>query len=416
MKQRSPGLTRPPLTPAPRQYTLASAMHPFDHDPARRRLLRQALAFAGAAAFSGTPGCAATPSSAGPAAAASFTDPHPALGRTLTRIGFGSCAEASRPQPIWDAIHERQFDLFVFLGDNIYGDTRDMSVLKAKYAELAAQPGFARLRAGTPVLAIWDDHDFGEDDAGGDYPQKEESRRIFLDFWDVAADSPRRQRDGVYGSYVFGPPGRRVQVILPDLRYNRTPLVPLDLGGADYEAWASARLAAGLEVPGPYARNPDHRATMLGERQWQWLERQFEVPADLRLVGSSVQVLADFTGWESWASFARDRERLIDLIRRKRANGVVFLSGDVHYAELSKLDVNVPYTLWDLTSSGLTEEWKVPTPNANRASEVVTDANFGFIEIAWQDRNTQLTLGIADATGRTRMSWVVGLAALAAAP
>jgi len=390
-------------------------MHRIVHDPAKRMLLRQALAFAGAAAFSGATGCAATTSKAGTSATAPVSDPHPALGRTLVRIGFGSCAEASRPQPIWDAIHERQFDLFVFLGDNIYADTRDMSVLAAKYAELAAQPGFARLRAETPVLAIWDDHDFGEDDAGGDYPQKEESRRIFLDFWDVPADSPRRQRDGVYGSYVFGPPGRRVQVILPDLRYNRTPLTPLDLGGADYEAWASKRLAAGLEVPGPYARNPDHRATMLGERQWQWLERQFEVPADLRLVGSSVQVLADFTGWESWAGFARDRERLFDLIRRTHANGVVFLSGDVHYAELSKLDVNVPYPLWDLTSSGLTEEWKVPTPNANRASEVVTDANFGFIEIEWLGASTRLTLGIADATGRTRMSWVVELANLAAA-
>jgi alkaline phosphatase D len=92
----------------------------------------------------------------------------------------------------------------------------------------------------------------------------------------------------------------------------------------------------------------------------------------------------------------------------------MFLSGDVHYAELSKLDVNVPYTLWDLTSSGLTEEWKVPTPNANRASAVVTDANFGFIEIAWQERQTRLTLGIADATGRTRMSWDLALASLAA--
>jgi alkaline phosphatase D len=389
-------------------------MKPGAHDATRRRLLRQALAFAGAAAFSGASGCKAMPSVAGSGAAASASDPHPALKRTLVRIGFGSCAEAAKPQPIWDAIHERQFDLFVFLGDNIYGDTRDMSVLRAKYAELAAQPGFVRLRAQTPVLAIWDDHDFGEDDAGGDYPMKDESRRIFLDFWNVPAGSPRRDRHGVYGAYVFGPPGRRVQVILPDLRYNRTPLTPLDLGGAGYEAWANKRLAAGLEVPGPYARNPDHRATMLGEPQWQWLERQFEVPAELRLVGSSVQVLADFTGWESWAVFARDRERLFDLIRRKNANGVVFLSGDVHYAELSKLDVNVPYTLWDLTSSGLTEEWKVPTPNANRASAVVTDANFGFIEIAWQERQTQLTLGIADATGRTRMSWDLALGNLAA--
>ncbi|MEX2149430.1 MAG: alkaline phosphatase D family protein [Steroidobacteraceae bacterium] len=381
--------------------------HPVD--PARRALLLRSLALAGVAAIGNAP-CRASALSA---TAAAGSDPHPALTSTLTRIGFGSCAEASKPQPIWDAIRKRQLDLFIFLGDNIYADTRDMSVLSAKYAELAAQPGFARLRAETPVLAIWDDHDFGEDDAGAEYPMKDESRRMFLDFWNEPAGSPRRDRDGVYASYVFGPPGQRVQVILPDLRYNRMPLVPLELGGADYETWARARQAAGREVPGPYARNSDPKATMLGERQWQWLERQLAVPADLRLFGSSLQVLADFTGWESWAGFARDRGRLIDLIRRTQANGVVFLSGDIHYAELSKLEVNVPYTLWDLTSSGLTEEWTIPTPNANRVSEVLPEANFGFIDIDWQGSATRLTLAIVDAKGVTRMSWAIELASLA---
>jgi alkaline phosphatase D len=172
------------------------------------------------------------------------------------------------------------------------------------------------------------------------------------------------------------------------------------------------RVASGSPMPGPYARNPDRNATMLGERQWQWLERQLEVPAEVRLFGSSVQVLADFTGWEGWANFARDQQRLFDLIRRKRAGGVLFLSGDIHYAELSKLDVNVPYPLWDLTSSGLTEEWRVPTPNANRASEVVADANFGFVDIDWQGPATKLALGIIDATGKTRLSFQLPLADL----
>ncbi len=378
-------------------------------DPARRLLLCQSLTLAGAMAF-GAPGRAL----AAAATAAPLSDPHSALERTLKRIAFGSCAEVSKPQPIWDPILARQNDLFIFLGDNIYGDTRDMSALSAMYAKFAAIPGVARLRATTPVVAVWDDHDYGENDAGGDFPLKEESRRIFLDFWDEPAGSPRRERDGVYASYVFGPPGRRVQVILPDVRYNRTPLTPLELEGTDYETWARAKVAAGLPMPGPYVRNPDPRATLLGERQWQWLERQLEVPADLRLFGSSVQVLADFTGWEAWVNFAHDHQRLIDLIRRKNANGIVFLSGDIHYAELSKLDVGVPYTLWDLTSSGLTEEWRVPTPNSNRASAVVADANFGFIDIDWQGPATKLTLGIVDATGKTRLSRDIALASLAA--
>jgi alkaline phosphatase D len=374
----------------------------------RRELLRRSLTMAGALGA-----CGGMPFSRALAvnAASSTSDPHPALDGTLSRIAFGSCAEAGKPQPVWDPILARKPDLFIFLGDNVYADTHEMAAMKREYAKLAAQPGFAKLRAGTPVVAIWDDHDFGENDAGGDYSQKEASRQVFLEFWGEPADSPRRDRDGVYAAYVFGPPGRRVQVILPDLRYNRTAMLPADYPGG-YEAWGQKRVAAGLPLPGPYLRNPDPKATMLGEQQWRWLERQLEVPAEVRLFGSSVQVLADFTGWEAWANFARDQDRLFDVIRRKRANGVVFLSGDIHYAELSKREVNVPYPLWDLTSSGLTEEWRVPTPNANRASEVVADANFGTIDIDWQGDATQIRLGIVDAAGRTRLSWTLPLADL----
>lgn len=382
-----------------------------DHDPGRRRLLEQSLALAGTAVVGSLAGSPAVAQQAEAASAAS--DPHPALGRRLSRIAFGCCADQERPQPVWDPVLARRNDLFIFLGDNIYADTRDMAVMNAKYAKLAAIPGFRRLRDTTPLVAVWDDHDFGENDAGGDYPMKEQSRRIFLDFWAEPADSPRRDRDGIYASYVFGPPGERVQVILPDLRFNRTAMTPMALVGAEYEAWGQKRVAAGLPLPGPYVRNPDHAATMLGERQWAWLERQFDVPAELRLFGSSVQVLADATGWEAWANFARDQGRLFDVIRRKRAHGVLFLSGDIHYAELSKLDVNVPYPLWDLTSSGLTEEWRVPTPNANRASEVIADANFGWIDVDWRGEATTLALGITDAAGRERLSFKLPLAELA---
>jgi alkaline phosphatase D len=207
-----------------------------------------------------------------------------------------------------------------------------------------------------------------------------------------------------------------MQVILLDLRYNRTPLVKPEPGVRNYRSWASARYKKGLEVPGPYARNPDPRATMLGERQWQWLEQQLVTPADLRLIGSSVQVLADFPGWEGWSLFAHDQQRLIDLIRRSRASGVVFLSGDMHYAELSKLDVNVPYTLWDLTSSGLTESWPAATPNANRVSEVIREPNFGLVEIDWQGAQTTVTLSVVDQGGARRIEQRLPLAGLGGQP
>lgn len=313
---------------------------------------------------------------------------------TVTRIAFGSCSKQSKPQPIWDAVLTTKPQAFVFLGDNIYGDTRDIKVIEKKYRQLATIEGFATLRATTPVFATWDDHDFGENDAGGEYPLKERSRQAFLRFWDEPESSARWQRDGVYTSYLFGASGRRVQLILLDLRYNRSPIrVDARWGNTDnYDRWASKAEKKGGDVPGPYARNPDPAVSMLGEKQWAWLEAQLREPADVRLIGSSLQVLADFPGWEAWINYSHDQARLFETIRDTGANGVVFVSGDTHYGELSKLDVNVPYPMYDLTTSGLTEEWKVSVPNALRIGKAYNRANFGLVDIDWAQGRIELSL------------------------
>jgi alkaline phosphatase D len=369
--------------------------------PDRRDFLAgSGLLLAGSVLGTGGSASGATPTKPGGSAA---PDSHPMQSRVLNRIAFGSCAHQDKDQPVWDAVNALEPDLFVFLGDNVYGDTRDMSVLRARYAALAAKPGFRRLRARTPVLATWDDHDYGENDAGADYPLKEESRRIFCDFWGEPADSPRRSRAGIYAGYVFGPAGRRVQILLPDLRFNRTPLAERDLGGADYDVWAERRAALGDAVPGPYERNPDRAATMLGDAQWAWFESQLGVPAEVRILASSLQVAADFPGWEAWANYARDRDRLVDAIRRKAANGLFCISGDTHWAELSRLEGNVPYPLWDLTSSGLTETWPVVAPNANRVGEPWRERNFGLIDLDWRSDRVLVTLRILDEAGVTRL-------------
>lgn len=321
----------------------------------------------------------------------------------LRRIAFGSCANQDKDQPIWDAVNAVEPDLFVFLGDNVYGDTRDMDVLRAKYAALAAKPGFRRLRERTPIVAVWDDHDYGENDAGGEFPLKEESRRIFCDFWGEAADSPRRRRSGIHAGYRFGTGQHRVQIVLPDLRFNRTPLSRRDLGELDYERWATGLESAGKPVPGPYERNPERSASMLGDAQWAWLESQLAVDAEVRILASSLQVAADFPGWESWANYARDRERLIEAIRRQGADGLFCISGDTHWAEFSRLDVNVPYPLWDMTSSGLTETWSNVAPNANRVGAAWSERNFGLIDIDWRVGFATLALRILDEAGTTRL-------------
>ncbi len=324
--------------------------------------------------------------------------------RLPQRIAFGSCAEGAVPQPIWEAVLAADPDLFIFLGDNIYGDTRDPAVLSAKYAQFAAQPGFRRLCDRVPVLATWDDHDYGEDDAGAEYPMKEVSQRIFCDFWGEPSDSLRRTRDGIYDAVEFSAGGRRLQVLLPDLRFNRTPIRMLDLGGKKYDDWTVELERAGRKVPGPYERNPDLQATMLGARQWQWLESQLARPADLRVFATSLQVVADFPGWEAWINYAEDHQRLLQAIRSQRANGLLCLSGDTHYAEFSCLRTNVPYPLWDFTSSGLTETWPVLPPNSRRVGEAWREPNFGLLQIDWSDPAVvRVTAQVRDVTSAVRI-------------
>jgi alkaline phosphatase D len=367
-------------------------------------------ALGGAAALGMAVAAVSTAAAAGPQ-----PDPHPLSDKRITRIAFGSCAEQTKDQPIWEAVLDAKPDLFLFLGDNVYIDSKDRAKYPAAYAELAAKPGFKRLRDQVPILAVWDDHDFGDNDQDARWPLKAYSREVFCDFWGEPAGSARRTREGVYAGYIFGPRGARVQVLLPDLRWNKTPNVPLDLGGKSYDAWAKEKEQAGQEVPGPYARNPDPAATQLGEAQWAWLEQQLRLPADIRIIGSSLQVLADFPGWEAWVNYARDHERLIETMRKTRASGVVFLSGDTHYGEITRLDRNVPYPLWDITSSGITEVWPVTPPNALRVGPVVREPNFGLLTLAWAGGRTTLTAEVRDGAGRPKLSQTLALSALRSA-
>ena len=291
----------------------------------------------------------------------------------LRRIAFGSCAGQDQPQPIWEPIVQAGPDLFLFLGDNIYGDTQDMQVMRDKYARLAAQPGYQKLRAACPVLATWDDHDYGVNDGGVEYPKKRESQQVFLDFFGEPRDSPRRTREGVYDGRIFGPPGRRVQILLLDTRYHRSPMKP----ASPEERRTGA---------GPYVPNPDPAATVLGEVQWKWLEEQLRLPAEVRIVASSIQVVPEDHGWEKWMNFPRERERLFRLIRETRAGGVLFLSGDRHLAELSMMDGGVGYPLYDLTSSALNrsaKSWRRYETNRHRACTMNWGDNFGIVEIDW---------------------------------
>ena len=333
--------------------------------------------------------------------ACSLESPASQLGaQPLRRIAFGSCAHQERPQPIWETIVGTKPELFLFLGDNIYGDTEDMDLMKAKYGKLAAMPGYQKLLKTCPILATWDDHDYGANDAGAGYPKKVESQRLFLDFFNVK-DTARRTREGVYHAETFGPPGQRVQVILLDTRYHRSPLQK-----------KAGKTPQGV---GPYEANNDPKTTILGEAQWRWLEDQLRQPAEIRLIGSSIQVVAEDHGWEKWMNFPHERERLFKLIRDTKAAGVLFLSGDRHLGELSLMDGGAGYPMYDLTSSGLNQAskiWRRQEENRHRVATMNYGDHFGFIAIDWDRNDPRISMQIRDEEGEIVLQQKVGLSRL----
>ena len=309
--------------------------------------------------------------------------------QAISRVLFGSCIKQDKPIPIFSAILAQRPELMVFLGDNIYADTTDMAVMRAKYARLKSDPGFSRLLTTCPVLATWDDHDYGANDAGADYAKRRESQRIFLDFWSDAPDSPRRQRPGVYSAQLFGPAEKRLQVILLDTRYFRGPLT-----------------RGKKRVGGPYYPNLDSQVTMLGETQWNWLQQQLRQPAQVRIIVSSIQCVSAAAGQETWSNLPHERQRLFQLIRTTRAEGVLLISGDRHWAELSVTADATPYPIYDLTSSSFNQPHRRGTPTVNRyRADPMTyhRENFGAIHIDWNRADPLITLRIQDLQGHVQI-------------
>lgn len=313
---------------------------------------------------------------------------------SIAVIAFGSCAHQDKPLPILKLIPKHDPDLFIFMGDNIYGDTKKMCVLKHKYRKLAKNKDFQNLKKHIPIIATWDDHDYGMNDAGRHYEKKKQSKKIFLSFFDEPKDSERRIHEGIYTSYSYTVNGKILQIILLDNRTFRDNLLPYD---------GSLKTDPNYTYDLDYSPHKTNDSTILGEVQWSWLENELKKTADIRIIGSSTQFATQYNGYETWANFPFEQKRMLNLINSTEANGVFFISGDVHYSELSKMENPNNYPIYDLTASGLTEEWNFATPNKNRIGNAVMENHFGLIKINWNTTDIEIDLEIWDLNDQLRI-------------
>eukprot|EP01128_Nolandella_sp_AFSM9_P000867 TRINITY_DN10994_c0_g1_i1.p1 TRINITY_DN10994_c0_g1~~TRINITY_DN10994_c0_g1_i1.p1 ORF type:complete len:457 (+),score=63.09 TRINITY_DN10994_c0_g1_i1:65-1372(+) len=314
----------------------------------------------------------------------------------LTRISFGSCSKTWLKQPTWKPILEYNPELFVWLGDVVYNDIpvlpglfkmNSLENMKENYRLQHEMEGYKELRANTPIVGVWDDHE-SINDGGGAYPYKKENQQLFMDFLDIPAGDPSRAQEGLYSSYSFGEAPHQIKVILLDGRYFK------------------------------------NSTTFLGEVQWDWLRHELQSnEASLTLIGSGVQVIPDDKPFENWAAISNERKRLLSVLAETQASGVILLSGDVHYTQTYRLPASCSptgYPLHEFTSSGMTHSCSTQFGKyfcEHVATKMITSRfqdspffmgkNFGTLDVDWDRR--EVTFHSHDHTGAVVIEKVVRL-------
>lgn len=227
---------------------------------------------------------------------------------------------------------ETPSDFMLWLGDNTYtreADYSSASGLRYRYMHTRSEPNLQKFLSKQSNYAIWDDHDFGDNDANKSYDLKEVSKDCFANYW---------------GNKTFGEFGRG---IYHSLKYSDAEFFMLDDRTFRDES----------ELDEEKYKNK----TQLGETQLTWLKNKLKHSAStFKFICVGGQFLNTETDKESFNLYKRERAEIIKFIAEQKISGVIFLTGDRHHTELLKYEPNSKpdyintYPLFDLTSSALT--------------------------------------------------------------
>jgi alkaline phosphatase D len=304
--------------------------------------------------------------------------------KNVYTIAFGSCNRESRPQPLWEDIEKDKPDVWIWLGDNIYGDSNDTTVIRAKYNLQLNQPGYKSFASKTKVIGTWDDHDFGKNDGNKTFPIKRESQQLALDFLGEPANSPRRKQEGIYASYNYKAGNKRIKVILLDNRYHQDVLKRDSLGYI-----------------------PDPNADILGEAQWQWLEKELRnSKADVHIIGSGLQFIPEEHRTEKWGNFPSSLNRFYKLLADHKVKGALLITGDRHIGEISKTNVpGLKYPLYEFTASGMTHSsTNSKSVNKYRVGALVTQLHYGLFKFTTTGKKLEVEVMLKGQGGKVYTS------------
>jgi alkaline phosphatase D len=294
---------------------------------------------------------------------------------TAQPISFcvGSCADLrdDETESIFSRIAEEEKSFFLWLGDNVYfnqADWQNGETMRQAYdRRFATQPVQALLQS-SRQLAIYDDHDFGPNDADSSFEGRRHSARVFGEFWLETPTQVDRFGD-IRWSERYG----SVLMIGLDDRYHRGPL--------------------GIQI--------------LGKAQLNWLAQTLREHADASIVFIAVgsQVLNDAEVFENYSRFPQEREALLSLCARA-GMPVVFLTGDRHHGEISQKKVD-GVTLTEITASPLTSTTHSPSKEEIKANKsllkntVLSEGHYAKLD--W-DGEARLSVSFITKEGETKVN------------
>jgi len=287
------------------------------------------------------------------------------------KIGLGSCLDQDYPQPIWQSIKKEDLNYFIFLGDNVYGDTRYGSLRKMKSAYDKQKKVLPDFLNDISIFSIWDDHDFGINDGGADYRFKRRAQELYLDFWEITKDDDRSNREGIYFSKneIFF--DKKFKFIFLDTRFFRSKL---------------------KGKKSNYIENIEPDATILGNAQWAWLENELKSDFDFLFVFSSIQIIAKDHRFEKWSNFPNERAKLFELLEQFNDKTILF-SGDRHRAGIYRKNGIIEVTSSSMNKPGSS----FSETDSYLIGKTYPQENYGVLEIL---ENT-IHIKIKDIKGNT---------------
>jgi alkaline phosphatase D len=301
------------------------------------------------------------------------------------KFGLGSCLDQDREQSIWSSIKKEELDGFIFLGDNVYGDLPNGKLLKMERAyQIQKKRLPSWLIDEKEILAIWDDHDFGLNDGGGDYPYKKDAEKMFLNFWNIPQTDLRRNREGIYFKQTKEIEGTKVEIIGLDTRYFRSKL---------------------KGKKNAYEQNNDSKATILGQDQWAWLEESISNSiADVIVILSSIQILATNHPYEKWDNFPLERKRLLEILANaSKDKSIIAVTGDRHKSGIYQNKNFLEITASSLNKSASKGEETDPL----LIGKTYPMKNYGLLNI--EPSKNKITISIHDKNGQELNSKTINI-------